>query len=182
MKELIKKIANEFYLDWKVLTAFIQVESGGRGFDSETGRLIIQFEPAWFRKMEPYAPSGKWSLNGVERQKQEWEAFEDACKISAEVAMKSTSIGLGQVLGINFSRLKYSTVQEMWSDAEKGHERQIWQMAMFIYTDKNLLKAIKEKNWTKVAELYNGPKFREIAKKYNREPYDISMQKAYNKL
>lgn len=181
MKELIKQVAKEFYLDWKALSAFIAVESGGKGFN-ENGWLIIQFEPTWFRKMEPYAPSGKWSLNGVERQRQEWEAFNDAWNYSPEVAMKSTSIGLAQILGIHYKRLGYNNVGEMWDDAKKGIDRQIWQLAKFIQTDKTLQKFLIEKNWTMVATIYNGPKFREVAKKYNRTPYDISMKKEYEKL
>ena len=39
---------------------------------------MIQFEPAWFKKLAPYAPSGKWSVNKVDVQSQEWKAFNDA--------------------------------------------------------------------------------------------------------
>jgi hypothetical protein len=181
MRELIKQVAKEFSLDWKALAAFVSVESGGKGF-SEDGRLIIQFEPAWFRKLEPYAPSGKWSLNGVERQRQEWEAFNDAWKYSPEVAMQSTSIGLGQIMGFHWKRLGYSSVGAMWDDAKRGIERQLWQLAKFIATDKTLLKYLRDKNWTMVATIFNGSKFREIAKKYGRTSYDISMKLEYEKL
>ena len=44
-----------------------------------------------------------------------------------------------------------------------------------------ILSALKDKNFTKVAELYNGIGFRAVAKKYKREPYDISMKKAYQR-
>lgn len=182
MVELIKKTAEEFKLDWKALTAFITVESGGRGFDTVTGKLIIQFEPVWFRRKDPYAPSGKWSLNGVERQRQEWIAFNDAFNLNPDAAMQATSIGLAQILGLHYNRLGYETVGDMWDDAKKGLDRQIWQLAKFITTDANLLKALRIHDWEKVAGIYNGPKFREIAVKYKRVPYDIAMRTEYYKL
>ena len=46
MIDLIRKAIEETntVIDENVLRAFIAVESGGRGF-SESGKLIIQFEP-----------------------------------------------------------------------------------------------------------------------------------------
>lgn len=163
------------------LAAFIEVESGGRGFDEATGKLIIQFEPSWFRKYEPYAPSGAWSVNGVERQAKEWIAFNEAFAISPNSAMMATSIGLGQVMGLHWKRLGYSSVGDMWDDAKKGEDRQIYQMAEFIRTDSVLIAALKRKDWHTVAVRYNGAKYKELAKKWGREPYNISMEKAYNK-
>ena len=165
----------------EALAAFIDVESGGRAFDTETGKIIIQFEPSWFRKKAPYAPSGKWTLNGVERQSREWEAFNDAYSISPAAAMKSTSIGLGQIMGFHYDRLGYDSVGEMWDDAKRGEDRQIHQMAEFIRTDTRLLGAIRSKDWHNVAVRYNGAKYREMAKKWGREPYDISMRKSYER-
>ena len=181
MREIVKKTAQEFNLEFAALMAFIEVESGGRGFDSATGKIIIQFEPSWFRKQAPYAPSGKWSLNKVERQTQEWIAFNDAFAKDPHGAMESTSIGLGQVLGLHFSRLGYASVGAMWDDAKKGIARQIWQMAKFIATDHRLLPALRTKNWHLVATYYNGARYRELAAKIPREPYDISLAKAYAK-
>jgi len=71
-------LAKEFDLSYAQLKAVDSVESGGQGFDKITGKIIIQFEPVWFKRKSPYTPSGKWSLNGVERQKEEWIAFNDA--------------------------------------------------------------------------------------------------------
>lgn len=184
MKKKLQRLAIQYEacrikVEPEALRAFIDVESSGLGFDTATGKIIIQFEPVWFRRHEPYAPSGKWSLNKVERQAREWEAFNDAWSINPESAMKSTSIGLGQVMGFHFERLGYTTVGEMWDDAKRGEERQIHQMAEFINTDQRLTKALREKDWHQVARLYNGAGYQEVAKKYNRTPYNISMAEAY---
>ena len=181
MKEIVKKIAQEFNIEFAALMAFIEVESGGRGFDSATGRIIIQFEPAWFKRKAPSAPPGIWSQNKVEGQAREWFAFNDAYQHNPTAAIESTSFGLGQVMGFHFKKLGYRTALEMWDDAKKGIERQIWQMAKFVATDPRLINAIKAKNWHLVATYYNGAGYRELAARLRREPYNISMQKAYNK-
>lgn len=165
----------------EALAAFVEVESGGKGFDETTGRIIIQFEPSWFRKFEPYAPSGAWNVNGVEQQAKEWIAFNDAWKISPQSAMLATSIGLGQIMGFHWKRLGYSSVGEMWDDAKSGEDRQIYQMAEFIRTDPTLIDAIKRKDWHTIAVRYNGAGYMKIAEKYGREAYNISMEKAYLK-
>lgn len=177
----IKYEACRIGVEAEALAAFIEVESGGRGFDEVTGKIIIQFEPAWFRKKAPYAPSGAWSLNGVERQTKEWIAFNDAYSIGPIAAMESTSIGLGQVMGFNWKRLGYMSVGEMWDDAKEGEDRQIFQMTEYIRTDATLMGALKRKDWHTVAVRYNGAGYMKIAEKYGREPYNISMKKAYNK-
>lgn len=177
----VKYEAFRIGVEKEALAAFMEVESAGKGFDPTTGKLIIQFEPSWFRKLEPYAPSGKWSVNGVERQAKEWIAFNEAFAISPNSAMMATSIGLGQVLGLHWNRLGYSSVGEMWDDAKRGEDRQIFQMAEFIRTDKILIDALIRKDWHTVAVRYNGAMYKEMAKKWGREPYDISMRKAYEK-
>jgi hypothetical protein len=163
------------------LLAFIEVETGGKGFNPVTGKIIIQFEPAHFRKREPYAPSGLWSLNKVDVQAAEWKAFNDAFAIDPNSAMESTSIGLGQVMGYHWERLGYASVGAMWDDAKKGLDRQIYQIVKFIETDKRLLKAINVRDWHMVASIYNGAKYKELAQRIGRDPYDISLSKAFAK-
>lgn len=179
---LIKIVAALFGLDWAVVAAFISVETGGKGFDQTTGKIIIQFEPVWFRRKAPFAPSGLWSVNRVDVQAKEWPAFNDAFRKDPNAAMVSTSIGLGQIMGFHFARLGYASVGAMWDDAKRGLDRQIWQICKFIATDSRLKAAIVSKDWTTVATIYNGAGFRELAKKYNRVPYDQSMKHEYDKL
>ena len=173
--------ARKSNIECAALLAFIEVETGGIGFDRTTGKILIQFEPVWFRRKAPYAPSGLWSLNKVEVQSKEWAAFNDAFSKNRDAAMESTSIGLGQIMGFNYRRLGYADVGSMWDDAKRGIERQIYQIEKFINTDYTLLKALKQHDWNKVATIYNGAYYKQMAAKYGREPYNISMAKAYNK-
>ena len=179
--DLTKKVATEFGFELAVMLSFIEVETGGQGFDSKTGKIMIQFEPSWFKKNAPFAPSGKWSINKVDVQTKEWEAFNDAFAKDKDAAMKSTSIGLPQILGIHYKRLGFASVGEMWDHAKVSLENQIWQLAKFIDTDRNLKNAILEKDWFTIAKIYNGSGFLKIARQYGREPYNISMEKAYKR-
>jgi len=166
---------------FEVIMAIIEVETPGYGFDPKTGKILIQFEPVWFRKNEPFAPSGAWSVNKVDVQSKEWIAFNDAFSIDPESAMKSTSIGLPQIMGFHYERLGYKNVGEMWDDFKKGERQQILALFRFILTDAKLLQAVREKNYHMIAYIYNGSKYKKMAKKWGREPYDISLRKSTEK-
>lgn len=179
IKTAIKKTGTDIEL--AVLQAFISVESGGRGFDKATGKILIQFEPHWFKKKAPYAPSGNWSVNKVDVQSKEWLAFNEAFRINPEAAMESTSIGLPQIMGFHWKRLGYDSVGAMWDDFKESTLNQIAALITFIETDRRLKQAMLDKDWHKVAMFYNGAGYAALAHKLGREPYNISLQKAYEK-
>lgn len=179
--QIIKKISAQFGVDAAALASFIMTETGGKGFDEKTGKILIQFEPKWFKRQVPYVPSGKWSVNKVDVQSKEWIAFNDAFAKNDDGAMRSTSIGLGQIMGFHFKRLGFKSVGEMWDHAKKSLENQVWQICQFIQTDRDLKQAIIFKNWHKIATIYNGEAYLEIAKRIPREPYNITMEKNYAK-
>lgn len=176
----IAEIAKNNGLTFAILKAFIDVESGGNGFNTD-GKIIIQFEPVWFKRKVSFAPSGKWSINKVENQRKEWEAFNSAFAINPEGAMWATSIGIGQIMGFHFKSLGYKTVGAMWDDAKRGEYQQVLQMVRFIKSKPALFNALKARNWHTVAMLYNGAGYMELAKRIGREPYNISLEKAHKK-
>lgn len=168
-------------IELAMLQAFISVESGGRGFDLKTGRILIQFEPHWFKRKSPYAPSGEWSVNKVDVQSREWEAFNDAFRKDPDAAMESTSIGLPQIMGFHWKRLGYDSVGAMWDDFKESTQNQIAALITFIETDRRLKQAMIDKDWHQIASLYNGSGYKLIAHKLGREAYDISLRKAYDR-
>lgn len=170
----IKELSDEFGVEYAKVQAFREVESGGKGFDETTGKIIIQFEPAWFKQKAPYTPSGKWSLNGVERQAQEWLAFNDAFKANPNAAMESTSWGSMQVMGFHFKRLGFKTVGEMVDFAKVSERNQIWLGLQFLKTDKVIFKALKDGDWDEVALRYNG-------KNYYKLGYQTKLKNAHSK-
>lgn len=173
-KEEITEIAGTIGVDYASLMAFISIESGGIGFAADTGKIIIQFEPAWFRKKAPYAPSGAWSVNGVEKQSREWIAFNDAFSKDPQAALLSTSIGMMQVMGFNYAACGYRTVNAMWDDFKTGEYAQVKGAANFIKNTPALWTALKAKDWARVAYYYNGAN-------YAVNKYDVKLAAAYQK-
>jgi hypothetical protein len=52
-------------------------------------------------------------------------------------------------------------------------------LVKFIRADNNLFQALKSHDWVKMARIYNGAAYKEMAKKWGREPCDIGLGKAY---
>lgn len=156
-----------------MLLAFIQVESGGKGFEKD-GKLVIQFEPHHFRRR-----TGVIIENKVDVQSKEWIAFNQAFATNPAAAMESTSIGLPQIMGFHWKRLGYSSVGAMWDDFKKGLDQQILALIKFIETDLRFKQAMLKKDFEAIANIYNGADWANIAKKYGREPYPIAIKKAY---
>lgn len=153
------KLSSDFGLPVSSIKAFGYVEASGEGFDPKTGKIKIQFEPSWFKKLSKII-SGLWSLNKVDVQSKEWIAFNDAFSKNPTKAMESTSIGNMQVMGFHWKRLGFNSVNEMWDFAKKSEANQLWLGLKFIATDKKLFNYVLNKDWKNVAYLYNGPKYR----------------------
>lgn len=156
----IVSLAVAFKLPVSRVQAFREVESGKIGFDKATSKIIIQFEPVWFKRKVPYAPSGLWSVNKVEKQAAEWLAFNDAFRKNANGAMEATSWGSMQVMGFNYERLGFKTVGAMVDFAKESEYNQVWLGLEYIRTDPKLYQALLKGDFPTVARLYNGENYR----------------------
>lgn len=170
----IAEIAKEFGLSYAKVKAVVLVESGSKAFDEKTGKIIIQFEPSWFKRKSPYSPSGKWSVNKVDVQSKEWEAFNDAFSKNANAAMESTSVGLMQVMGFHWKLLGFKSVGAMWDYAKESAENQLRLGLMFIKSNKKMFDAISNGQWSTFAYYYNGEQYR----KFN---YDVRLSQQYQR-
>ena len=174
--EQIKELAEKYGLSYASLKEVVEVESGGTGFHPTTGRIIIQFEPHWFRRLFIKWRNfiGKWNTNGVENQTQEWIAFNDAFVKNANAAMQSTSIGLMQVMGFHWKLLGFKSVGEMWDYAKINEANQLDLGLRFIKSNKKMYNALQNNDFATFAYFYNGQQY----KKFN---YDVRLQKAYER-
>lgn len=149
--------------EYAALAAVKNVESSGHGFSLATGKLIIQFEPLWFkRKYEDWrehSTGHTWVNNGVSNQIAEWKAFNDAFSINANAAMEATSIGLMQVMGFHWKELGFKSVGEMWDFAKESEANQMELGIRFIKINKSLDRALKLKDWRTFALYYNGKEY-----------------------
>jgi hypothetical protein len=167
----------------QALRAVLEVESSGIGFSSVTGRLIIQFEPAWFKRQAKDWKADTdhviWLNNGIGNQTQEWAAFNDAWAVDSSAAMLSTSIGLAQIMGFHYAALGFKTVGEMWDYAKISEANQVDMLIRFLKSNGTLDRALKAKAWATFAYYYNGAGYKALAAKDGTTPYDQRMAKAY---
>lgn len=163
-----QSLSKEFSIPLKSIETVIAIESGGIGFSNiPPYKIIIQFEPSWFKRKTSYTPSGLWSLNKVEKQEKEWLAFNDAFRLNKEAAMESTSVGLMQVMGFHYKMLGFKTVGDMWDYAKLGEYEQLRLGILFIKSNTKMFNAFKDfskmANCRTFAYYYNG----ELYEKYN---------------
>jgi len=174
----INDLAIENGYEYRVLKSIIEVESGQHGFDPVTGKIIIQFEPTWFMRLcKDWAIETRhriWKNNKVGRQKTEWKAFNDAFAINADATMKSTSIGMMQIMGFHYAETGFKTVGDMWDFAKESEYNQVLLTIKWIKTVAPLDLAIKKQDWEKIAYYYNGEYYRAYR-------YDSKLLAAYNR-
>lgn len=168
------------------LLAFIEVESGGRGFDPKTGKIVLQYEPAVFSRATGIARSKDnnwaWDENVVDVQSKEWEAFNEAfTKVDKVKAMESTSWGLPQIMGFNYKQAGYNSVGEMLDDYKRGELQQVVSLIKFIQGSSKLYKAVMEGDYEEIANRYNGASHRALALKNGWKPYPDKLKEAEEK-
>lgn len=185
--------------------AVLQVEANGRGFSAVTGRILIQFEPAWFERLLPASVKTAINLalkakqigkvltpeeqtlllhwvkvtgNRVQDQNAEYQAFSAAFALHGTTALKSTSWGLGQLMGFHFQRLGFASVGEMVDYCKLGEAQQFELTLRFICTDPALFKALGTHDWNAFAYRYNGSRYKNDPR-IREDDYDYKLAQAY---
>lgn len=200
--------ARQHNLEPAAARAVLEVEANGRGFSAVTGRILIQFEPAWFSKLLPAITRQgidlakhkqaaglnpltneetrlltNWAIvsgNRVSDQGAEYAAFNAAFAIHGTTAMKATSWGLGQIMGFHFQRLGFATVGDMVDFCKGGEGNQFDATLRFITGDYHLLKALNAHDWNTFAYRYNGSRYKGDPRT-KLDDYDYKLATAYAK-
>lgn len=167
--------------DSAALQSVLQVETGGAGYD-HNNRPKALFEPHLFyatlttnpAKQATAVAQGlaypKWGTKPYPADSYPHIAM--ACAIDQELALRSTSWGLPQVLGSNFKVCGYtSAVAMVQAFISGGEDEQLFAMAKFI-VGKNLAKPLASHEWATFAKGYNGSG-------YAKNHYDTKLAQAY---
>ena len=180
----LPKIGREIGVGEDEIHAILDVESVGTGFDS-AGRPKMLFEPHVFYRLltrkgftslvRPAKALGiaypKWGTKPY--PKDSYPHLADAIRLDRQTALESASWGLGQVMGFNFARAGYSTVESMVKDFMADEEAQLQGMIGFIKSA-NLDRALRSHDWARFALGYNGPGF-------SRNGYDKKLKAAFER-
>ena len=149
------------------LWAVIQVETGGCGFLPDR-RPEILFEHRLFQK----ATNGRFDRDAPDLSNSghnygaagahQYDRLERAMALGgpdiADAALKSTSWGLGQVLGSNATSVGFPSVQTMVEAMTGSEDAQLQAVVAFIMNN-NLQHALSGDDFPNFARGYNGPNF-----------------------
>ncbi len=193
----VKDFADQFGLELAMVKAVNEIESRGKGF-LVYGRPIILFEGHIFwrelekRGVDPskYVSSRtkdvlykKWTRSHYKGGSGEYDRLEKAAGISDlpafhDAAYSAASWGAFQIMGFHYKHLGYVSVDQFVSEMYEHEREHLIAFGKFIqktsFKGKKLVDWIKEKNWAKFAEGYNGPG-------YKKNKYDVKLKNAYVK-
>jgi hypothetical protein len=191
--------ARELRCEVEVIKAIEQIESQQSGFDGQH-RPIILYERHYFSKntqqrfdkdypdisarqayqgfgvinrsiktakdLDPnlYPNAGGQNIN----TELNYQRLVKAYKLNKEAALKACSWGKFQVMGENYNGA-FASVEDMVKSISKNELGQLKAFISFVKVRK-LQNALREKNWTQIAIVYNG-KF--------QKNYDVRLKNAY---
>lgn len=184
----VSQFAAQNQIDPRIVQAVLSVESGDTALVSgkpvirvEVHRLereaaksgqLDQLRTKFGRNSEPGKPWTGHLMNGqplhgqrgetlAQSQRREHEALRFARELLGdEPALRSTSIGLGQVMGFNAEAAGFPSALAMYEDAKRGRDAQRLQFLQFLANDRNgqTLAALKDGNLALFGQFYNGAK------------------------
>ncbi len=177
--------AFELGVEPAALKAVIDIEAASSGFD-EQGRPTILFERHkmwseltkidWIIKRDELAakcPDICSESSGAYNARSPYEKLRIASELNWDVAHKSASWGLGQVMGFHAISLGYTDLKEFIDAMHESEAKQLDAMCRFIKVNK-LASALKNHNWAVFAKGYNGSD-------YAKNKYDLKLAAAYEK-
>lgn len=182
-----KKTAQDLGAEVAAVRAVCEVEAKASGFLPD-GRVLIlherhkfyeylvknrgkAFANEIFRKFPDICNPDTGGYKGNEA---EWPRHERAIAIDRNAALMSSSYGLFQIMGFNFKRAGYPTVEAYYESVHISERKHMEAFKSFVQSSTELLSAIRSKNWAVFAKNYNGAG-------YAMYQYDIKMATAYDR-
>lgn len=168
------------------IRAFAEVESRGTGFLPD-GRPAILFERHVFRRQLIASGANLATVTNLEKARpdicnkspggygasvKEWERLDDAVQVNRTAALESASYGAFQVMGFNWKRLGYASVQDLVNAMYKSSAAHLDSFVRYIQSDAKLLAALRAQDWPTCARLYNGAN-------YMINQYDTRLERAF---
>lgn len=162
--------------DVATIKAVAEVESRNGGFNKD-GTPKILFEGHWFWRLT----KGKHGKNSYSYPKwvrtyynlNQHKRLGKAAEKDRQAALQSASWGLFQIMGFNYKKCGYKSVQHFVNAMYHSEGMQLVAFCNFI-KNSNLDDELRSKQWAKFAYRYNGPGFK-------KNKYDEKLAKAYNK-
>lgn len=162
------------------IEAVARVETKREAWDDQ-GRPTILFERHYFSRLSrrqfdaSHPDISNPNQGGYGRFSEQYPKLRRAAILDEQAALKSASWGAFQIMGANHVAAGYQTVDAFVSAMMRSERAHLQAFVSFILDDNRLLRAIRARNWTTFARIYNGPG-------YARNAYDTQMQREYERL
>jgi len=163
-QEILNTVCEDLHIKEAVVWAVLAVETHGFGF-FENRKPRILFERHVFHRQtngefgSHHPDISNDNSGGYVGGIKEYERLEKAIILDREVALMSTSWGIGQVMGFNFQSVGFASVEKMVDAMIENEDKQLLAMMNFI-KDHGLENALQRKNWELFARGYNGAGFK----------------------
>jgi len=160
------------------LLAVVTVETSGCGCFADR-RPAILFERHIFSKLTGgrfdagHPGISNRNPGGYSHGSAEYNRLAEAVQLDRTAALKSASWGLGQVMGFNFDKAGYDSVETMVQKNMESEDEQLMAMANFLKTS-GLDRPLAAQDWASFARGYNGPDFA-------RNLYDAKLAAAFQR-
>lgn len=161
------------------IKAVTEVEAPKGGFLA-TGEPTILFERHKFRQYT----GGKWDKQhpdlsnrtpgGYGPVSAQHGRLQRAAELDRDAALKATSWGRFQILGVNHVQAGFAKLQDFINAMYRGEGAQLDAFVSFIKADTALHAALKACDWARFARGYNGPT-------YAKNQYDKKLAAAFKK-
>lgn len=159
--------------DPKMIKAFTKVESSIFGPFQSNGKPTILFERHYFSKLTHRKYDGirvpgldygvslisDPTAGGYGKESIQYQKLDYACSLDRDAGLRSASWGLFQIMGDNCEECGL-TIDEFVKLMNVSTENHLEIFCRFILHNKSLLLAIREKNFPKIAEIFNGKNYR----------------------
>ena len=186
---MIEEIAIKLGVEPNIIKALMEVESRGE-YALQDGKIHILLERHWIYKLYRKKYGSKEAITLQKRypnicskkagdyglESEQYDRLALAIRlVGAEIAHLSTSFGAFQIMGFNHKKCGYESAVKM-SDAYHKNPMEEQTKGFINYcsvaNNGKLLQALKDKDFKKIARLYNG-------KKYWKHKYDVRIERAY---
>lgn len=173
------RAAQLFGCEPAAIRAVAACESSGDGFLPD-GRPKILFEAHVFSRLtwhkydatNPHISSLKWDRSLYVGGEYEYQRLAEAYRLDKDAALQSASWGQFQIMGFNYRRCGFATVQDFVDAMQKSDAEQLTAFCNLIKS-MGLDDELRRLDWVGFARGYNGPGFA-------INHYDSRLAKAYN--
>lgn len=172
------RAANMTGCEIAAIKAVAEVESSGDGFLPNDSPKIL-FERHIFRRLtsgaydKQYPDISNKVPGGYGVVSVQHDRLNKAASLNRDAALKSASWGKFQIMGFNHKLAGFDTLQGFINAMYQSEGAQLDAFCKFLINT-GAVKWLREKNWAKFAEAYNG-------KNYKINNYDVKLMTAYKR-